>query len=93
MTKASEIISEAYEESRKNLLESEAKSICQEYNIPVTRFKLAKSEDEAIKSAEEIGYPIVLKIVSSEFVALISAIWLQDLDLSVSRIALIFVHV
>ena len=68
MTKTSEIISKAYEESRKNLLESEAKSICQEYNIPVTRFKLAKSEDEAIKSAEEIGYPIVLKIVSSDII-------------------------
>jgi len=68
MTKVSEIISNSYGENRKNLLEPEAKTICQEYNIPVTRFKVAGSEDEAVKSAEQIGYPIVLKIVSPDII-------------------------
>ncbi|MDI6690765.1 MAG: acetate--CoA ligase family protein [Candidatus Bathyarchaeota archaeon] len=49
---------------RNYLLETEAKSVCMEYGIPVTKFKLAKSEVEAVKFAEEIGYPVVLKIVS-----------------------------
>jgi acetyl-CoA synthetase (ADP-forming) len=49
-------------------LESEAKEICREYGIPVTKFKVAKEEDEAVKVAEEIGYPVVLKIVSPDII-------------------------
>ncbi len=37
-----------------------------EYGIPVAAFKLAKNEDEAVKSAEQLGYPVVLKIVSPD---------------------------
>jgi acetyl-CoA synthetase (ADP-forming) len=55
-------------ENRKFLLEPEAKTICMEYGIPVTKFKVAKNEAEAAKFAEEIGYPVVLKIVSSDIV-------------------------
>lgn len=68
MTKVSEIILNAYRENRKNLLEPEAKTICQEYNIPVTKFNVARSEDEAIRYAQQIGYPIVLKIVSPDII-------------------------
>jgi acetyl-CoA synthetase (ADP-forming) len=57
-----------YEEERKNLLETEAKSVCIEYGIPVTNFKLAKNEAEAVKFAEQIGYPVVLKIVSPDII-------------------------
>jgi acyl-CoA synthetase (NDP forming) len=39
-----------------------------EYGIPVTRFRLAKSEAEAVKFAEEMGYPVVLKIVSPDII-------------------------
>jgi acetyl-CoA synthetase (ADP-forming) len=39
-----------------------------EYGSPVTKFKVAKSESEAVKSAEEIGYPVVLKIVSPDII-------------------------
>jgi acetyl-CoA synthetase (ADP-forming) len=55
-------------EGRKYLLESEAKTVCMEYGIPVTRFKVAKNEAEAVRFAEEIGYPIVLKIVSPDII-------------------------
>lgn len=68
MTKTSEIISTAYREKRKSLLEPEAKTICQEYNIPVTKVKLAKNIDQALKFAHEIGYPIVMKIVSPDII-------------------------
>ncbi len=39
-----------------------------EYGIPVTKFKLAKNEAEAVKFAGEVGYPIVLKIVSPDII-------------------------
>jgi len=68
MNKVSEIISKVRREGRKFLLEPEAKAICMEYDIPVTKFKVASSEDEAVKFAEEIGYPIVLKIVSPDVI-------------------------
>ena len=39
-----------------------------EYNIPVTTFKLAKNEEEAATFANQIGFPVVLKIVSPEII-------------------------
>jgi len=68
MEKATQIFNEARKEKRKYLLETEAKTICIEYGIPVTKFKLAKSEQEATKFANEIGYPIVLKIASPDVI-------------------------
>ena len=68
MDKTSNILMEAREAGRKYLLETEAKTVCMEYGIPVTRFKLAKNEADAIKFAEEIGYPVVLKIVSPDVI-------------------------
>lgn len=68
MNKASEIISQVYREGRKVLLETEAKAICMEYDIPVTVFKLAKTEKEAAEFSENIGFPVVLKIVSPEII-------------------------
>jgi acetyl-CoA synthetase (ADP-forming) len=55
-------------EKRKTLLETEAKTICAEYGIPVTKFELARTEDEAVKLARKIGYPVVLKIVSTDII-------------------------
>jgi len=68
MTKTSKILALAKKEKRKFLLEPEAKSICVEYSIPVTKFTLAKNETEACKFAENIGYPVVLKIVSPNII-------------------------
>jgi acetyl-CoA synthetase (ADP-forming) len=64
----SQIFNKAVKEGRKYLLETEAKTVCMEYGIPVTKFKLAKNEAEAVKFAEEIGYPVVLKIVSPDII-------------------------
>lgn len=66
--KTTSIISQVRREDRKALLETEAKAICMEYAIPVTIFKLAKSEDEAVEFAEQIGFPVVLKVVSPEII-------------------------
>ncbi|MGB9135288.1 MAG: acetate--CoA ligase family protein [Candidatus Bathyarchaeia archaeon] len=66
MRKVAEMLAIARREGRKNLLEPEAKMVCREYGIPVTRFELARNEEEAVWFAEEIGFPVVLKIVSPD---------------------------
>jgi len=68
LTNVSRLFIKAYREKRKHLLETEAKTVCMEYGIPVTKFRLAKNEAEAVKFAEEIGYPVVLKIVSPDII-------------------------
>jgi acyl-CoA synthetase (NDP forming) len=68
LNQTSKIINQAKKEGRTALLETEAKTICIEYGIPVTKFKLAKNEKEAATYADQIGYPIVLKIVSPDVI-------------------------
>jgi acyl-CoA synthetase (NDP forming) len=68
MNQTAKIINQAKKEGRKALLETEAKTICTEYNIPVTKFNLAKNPQEAAAQADQIGYPIVLKIVSADII-------------------------
>jgi len=68
MKRVSEIFEEVRKEKRKYLLEPEAKTVCAEYGIPVTKFMVAKTEDEAVKFADELGYPVVLKIVSPDII-------------------------
>jgi acetyl-CoA synthetase (ADP-forming) len=68
MNQTTKIINQAKSERRKALLENEAKTICNQYCIPVTKFKLSKNEKEAATQAGQIGYPIVLKIVSPDII-------------------------
>ena len=68
MRETSRILSEACKQGRKSLLETEAKTVCTEYGIPVTRFDLARSEEEAVRFANTIGFPTVLKIVSPDII-------------------------
>ncbi len=68
MEETTKILAKARKEGRINLLEPEAKAICREYNIQVTEFKVSKNEEEAVKFAEEIGFPVVLKVVSPEII-------------------------
>jgi acyl-CoA synthetase (NDP forming) len=68
MGKFTEILADARKEGRKSLLEPEAKNVCQEYGISVTRFRLAGTEEETAIYAKEVGFPVVLKIVSTDVV-------------------------
>ena len=68
MNQTAKIISQAKSEGRAALLEPEAKAICVDYGIPVTKFKVASSKGEATAFAGEIGFPIVLKIVSPDII-------------------------
>jgi acyl-CoA synthetase (NDP forming) len=68
MGKVSQIFEEARKGGRTYLLEPEAKTVCMEYGIPVTKFRVAKNTEEAVRFAEETGYPVVLKIVSPDII-------------------------
>ena len=68
LNETSRLLSQAFKEGRKSLLETEAKTVCIEYGIPVTKFELARSEEEATKFAKAVGFPIVLKIVSPDII-------------------------
>lgn len=68
MPKVDEIIATAHSEKRTYLLENESKTIMQTYKIPVTKFSVAETEDAAVKAAEKIGYPVVLKILSPDVI-------------------------
>lgn len=59
------LISDAKSEGR-NLYEHEAWDLFRTYGIPVPSCRLAKSAQEAADAAYEIGYPVVLKIVSKD---------------------------
>lgn len=65
-----EVISKIFEgarsEGRNFLLEHEAKKLCAIYELPVTRFTVSTTEDGAVDAAREIGFPVVLKIVSPQ---------------------------
>jgi acetyltransferase len=59
-----EIIGKARGEGRSILTEFESKQVLASYCIPVAQTIIAATEDEAAKAADQIGYPIVLKLYS-----------------------------
>jgi acetyl coenzyme A synthetase (ADP forming)-like protein len=61
-----EVLDAARAERRTALSAPEAKRVCDAYGIEVPQEGLATSADEAVSLAEEIGYPVVLKIVSPD---------------------------
>jgi len=63
---ALKVIAKARAEGRGSLTEIEAKEVFAAYGLPVTATKLARTEDEAVALAKEIGFPIVMKIVSPD---------------------------
>lgn len=68
MVAPKELIYKALEDGRNKLLEHEAYEFLRAYDLPVPKFGLAVSADEAAELAERIGYPVVLKIVSPDIV-------------------------
>jgi acetyl-CoA synthetase (ADP-forming) len=50
------------------LLEPEAKELCKAYGLPVGVWKVIKTADEAKIIGKEIGYPLVMKIVSPDVI-------------------------
>jgi len=68
MTKqeAKKLITDAIQSGRTSLLEPEAKEILKAWEIPVPPNFIAKDKDMAIGAANNIGYPVVLKVVSRD---------------------------
>jgi len=64
--RSAEIIASALGRGRVSLLESEAYEVCNEYGIKVPPYRVTESVEGAIASANEIGYPVALKVVSEE---------------------------
>jgi acetyl coenzyme A synthetase (ADP forming)-like protein len=61
-----EVLEAVRDKGRTSLTAPEAKRVCDAYGIAVPQEGLATSAAEAVALAEEIGYPVVLKVVSPE---------------------------
>ncbi|MGW4488269.1 acetate--CoA ligase family protein [Amycolatopsis sp. NPDC004368] len=60
------ILAQAAAEGRSSLTAPEGRAVCEAYDIPTPQERLATSADEAVAQAQEIGLPVVLKIVSPD---------------------------
>src|SRR5258706_14663858 len=62
------IVQQARSQNRLLLTEVEAKMLLSATGIPVAQTQLASTRDEAVAHAQKLGFPVVLKICSSEVV-------------------------
>ena len=63
---AAQLIAATARTGRVSLLEPEAYAVCKQYDIPVPPFKMVNSLEGALAAAKEIGYPLVIKVVSAQ---------------------------
>ncbi len=61
---AEDMIRSARASGRTLLNEFESKRIMEAYGIPVVETRMAADEEEAVRAAEQSGYPVVLKLAS-----------------------------
>ncbi len=66
VSKARPIIDQALAEDRVWLSEAEAKAVLSAYGVPVVETRIAKTVADALRAADEIGYPVALKILSPD---------------------------
>jgi acetyltransferase len=66
--KVAKIFEKVLKEKRKYLPEYEAVEVFKAYGLNVAKSKLAKDVEECIKAANEIGYPVVMKISSPDII-------------------------
>lgn len=59
-----DVLEEVFADRRVVLLGHEASAVMSAYGIPNSKIYLAKSDDEAVKFSENLGYPVALKISS-----------------------------
>lgn len=58
------LLKEARDGGRTIMTETESKGLLSAYGIPAVETRVAASPDEAVRMAEDIGYPVVLKLNS-----------------------------
>ena len=64
--KAGSLIRQGLERKTPVMTEVESKALLAAYGIPINPTEIAFSADEAVRKAQQIGYPVVLKIYSRE---------------------------
>ena len=64
--RVSQIFKHVRADGRLQIGDAEARDILEAYRIPIPASKLCKTTDEALAFAEEIGYPVVMKIASPD---------------------------
>ncbi len=62
------IFDKVKKEGRPNLLEEEGQEVLRAYGFPLPKSMLAKTENDAVKIAKKIGYPVVMKIASPQII-------------------------
>lgn len=62
--RAAHLIQTALDEGRTLLTEEESKQLLQAYGIPIVTTQLAETVEDAVREAEAIGYPVVVKLHS-----------------------------
>jgi len=60
------IVKRALDRGKKALVETDAKELLSLVSVPVPRYKMVTDIDSAKAAANEIGYPVALKVVSSD---------------------------
>ena len=63
-----EILSQARKQKRTQLTEIESKELLKEAGIPVVEAKLARTKKEAVSVSKEMGFPVVLKVMSPDVI-------------------------
>jgi 4-hydroxybutyryl-CoA synthetase (ADP-forming) len=66
--KARNVFENVLKSNRTNLLEEEGYEILQAYGFSTPKKILVTNEEESARAAEEIGYPVVMKIVSPQII-------------------------
>ena len=64
-TKTAELVQHVRGSGRTMLNEFESKRVLAAYGIPVVETRAAESEEQAVAIAEDIGYPVALKLLSN----------------------------
>jgi len=60
------VIDQALKEGRSFLLAHEGQAVMRAAGIPIPQTRIARSLEEAVRAAETIGYPVVMKVVSRD---------------------------
>jgi acetyl coenzyme A synthetase (ADP forming)-like protein len=66
MSNVKKIIFKAREQKRNALFEHEAKDLLSLVGLPTTNYRVVRDREGAVEAAHEIGFPVVLKIVSPQ---------------------------
>ncbi len=61
-----ELFSRVRDEGRVSIGDAEAREVLEAYGFPIPESRLAETPEEAVEIAEEIGYPVVLKVASPD---------------------------